>query len=414
MKSMTLALSWAIVTSISFANAQPVPTPLDLPSTEQAIAWIDKDPEVVEAKSALAAAGHAGAAIAASPYEWTAKASGQRRRYETGGTSHEWIAQIERPIRVGGKAQLDAELGEVETNIARARLGEARHESARALADLWLGWLAATRAEELVREQLSFAEANLKAVETRQRAGDASTLDVNVARSDIIDVQRQASVAASNAAKARARLKLRFPDAPLYARPLAEPAAPAEPESQWLERIVSESDPLKIAEGQLRKAQLTAARTKADRIPDPTVGVYGSSEAFNNERVLGVSISIPFSGKYREERMRQALEEVEVARAGVLRKRRDIEVEIAETYADAVGSFERWRIANQGASATLDNATLMQRAYSLGEADLQSLLLARRQALDAARARLDARVDALRWGYRLLIDAHLIWDLERD
>ncbi|REN19571.1 TolC family protein, partial [Mycobacterium tuberculosis] len=54
---------------------------------------------------------------------------------------------------------------------------------------------------------------------------------------------------------------------------------------------------------------------------------------------------------------------------------------------------------------------LTQRAYALGEADLQSLLLARRQFLEASRSALEARADALRANYRLLVDAHLIWDL---
>ena len=45
---------------------------------------------------------------------------------------------------------------------------------------------------------------------------------------------------------------------------------------------------------------------------------------------------------------------------------------------------------------------------------MQSLLLVRRQSLDASRAALEARAEALRWNYRLMIDAHLIWDLARD
>ena len=42
------------------------------------------------------------------------------------------------------------------------------------------------------------------------------------------------------------------------------------------------------------------------------------------------------------------------------------------------------------------------------------MLLARRQSLEASRAALDARVEALRANYRLLVDAHLIWDLSTD
>lgn len=57
------------------------------------------------------------------------------------------------------------------------------------------------------------------------------------------------------------------------------------------------------------------------------------------------------------------------------------------------------------------NARLTQRAYAAGEADLQTLLLARRQGIDAALGAEQARTDALRSRYRLLIDAHLIWGL---
>ena len=75
----------------------------------------------------------------------------------------------------------------------------------------------------------------------------------------------------------------------------------------------------------------------------------------------------------------------------------------------------RWELdLRRDLQATRDNAHLMQRAYSLGEADLQTLLLARRQALDASTAAEQARAEALRWHYRLLVDAHLIWALGED
>ncbi len=414
-----LALGVLYVAAISQPLlAQELPTPKDLPPTEQAVAWIDKDPAVVEARSALAAAIHAGQALTAGSHEWLARASTQRRSYRDGasgvGSSQEWSAQLERSIRIGGKAELDRQLGEVGLEIAQARVGEARHETARLLADLWLGWLATGRALELLKEQLSFAEASLSAVEKRKRAGDASALDLSIAQTDLADVQRQSSMAASNAVKASAKLRARFPSAPLglLARSdLADPTDPFWNETQWRERIVAEADPLTIAEGQLRKAELSAARAKADRIPDPTLGVYVASEAFRSERIVGVSISIPLSGSYRKERMLQSLQEADAARAAMDRELRDIDSAVAETYADAIGSTERWRIAERGAAAAVNSARLMQRAYALGEADLQSLLLVRRQSLDASRAAVEARADALRSNYRLLIDAHLIWDL---
>lgn len=398
-----------------WALAQVQPTPADLPPTSQASTWIERDPAVVEARSALEAAGHGGAAIATSSHEWNARVQGQRRRYrDSGADSSEWLVQMERAIRVNGKAALDRQLGEAEVEIARGRLGEARHEVARTLAGLWLDVIAARGQQALLAQQLGFAEGNLRAVEQRRRAGDASVLDLNVARADVGEVQRQASLAATQLAKAQARLRVRFAEAVPGTSDLSDPSPPPWAEPQWRERVLAESDVLRTADSQWRQAQLSAARVRADRVPDPTVGLYTASEAQRNERIVGVSVSIALSGRYREQRMLQALRDADTARAALERQRQALEGEAAELYAEAVGAVERWRVAEQGAIVARDSATLMQRAYTLGEADLQALLLVRRQSLDASRAALEARADSLRWHHRLLIDAHLIWDLAED
>ena len=413
MKRFVLAGIGALLIA-GLAAAQEVATPKDLPPTVQAQAWIDKDPAVVEARRALDAAGHGAAVLAAGPHEWTANASTQRRNVGGVGNTTEWSVGVERGIRIGGKAGLDRQLGEVDIEIARARVSEARHEAARALSDLWLNWLEAHSAQALLKEQLSFAETNLAAVDKRKRAGDASALDLSIAQSDLAEVRRQASQADSTLAKAGAKLKLRFPEATLAPAALSDPAEPMWPEARWRERIVAEADPLKTAERLVRRAELTASRTRADKVPDPTVGVFTSSEAFRNERVIGISVSIPFGGTVRERRLQQSLQEAEVARAALDRARQGIEIEIAETHADAMGGLERWRIAERGAEAARESARLTQRAYTLGEVDLQSLLLVRRQSLEALPAAGEARADALRWNYRLLIDAHLIWNHAND
>ena len=396
------------------ARAGQRPTPPDLPPTELARESIDQDPAVVEARRALTAAGHGAAALRAGSHEWTTRLAAQRRRYDNGGNSNEWTASLDRTIRIGGKAAIDAQLGDNELIIGQARIGEARHEAARSLADLWLDTLATSRQRELWAEQLSFAEASHEAVEKRRKAGDASVLDLNVARANLIEVQRQLSAATTAEAKARARLEVRFPMLKYEFKAVAEPVELGMTLPQWRDRILAESEPVKIVEGLLKKAELTAARSNAERIPDPTVGLYTASEAFRSERVIGLSLSIPLPGSYRRERMQQALQEAETARAAVDRQRREEEAGIVEAYVDAEGGLARWRLASQGLSTTRDSARLTQRAYSLGEADLQTLLLARRQALDASTAAEQARAEALRWHYRLLVDAHLIWALGED
>ena len=103
-----------------------------------------------------------------------------------------------------------------------------------------------------------------------------------------------------------------------------------------------------------------------------------------------------------------------MARAGVDRETREIEVEVATQVAEATSSLERWRLAEQATVAAGDAARLTQRAYTLGEADLQTLLLVRRQSLDTINAAASARAEALRARYRLLIDAQMLWELGAD
>src|SRR3989344_3325641 len=142
-----------------------LPTPL----VRQAI---DQDPYVVEARRALAAAGHGAAALRSGRHEWTTRAIVQSRRYDAGGRSNEWEAGLERALRIGGKARLDGDIGEVE---------------------------------------IAFAQESLRAVESRRKAGDASVLDVNLATTDLVEMDRHLSAAGTAEAKAHAKLNSRFP-----------------------------------------------------------------------------------------------------------------------------------------------------------------------------------------------------------
>jgi len=410
MKSwITMTLGWALVLPLQVV-AQPV-TPSDLPPAELARAAIEQEPSVVKARHALEAAGHAGRRIAASPYEWSVGIDGQRRRYDTGGNSNEWAARIERPIRIGGKAELDQGLGDATERIGRAELAEARLEAARALADLWIDWLAAIQARELAKEQLGFAESSASAVAGRRRAGDASLLDLNAAQADAAEARRQFDAAQAQEAKAILRLRSRFPSLMMEPRSLSEPAELELDEVQWRERVLAESDTLRIMQESLKRAELTADRARADRIPDPTVGIYTASEARRSERIVGVSVSIPLGGTYRKETMQEALKQVDVTRAELERQRKEIDLATAETINDARTALRRWRLAEQSAQMARENARLGQRGYSLGEGDLQSLLLLRRQSVDAAGASLSSRIEALKARNLLLVDAHLIWGL---
>lgn len=397
------------------AQELAVATPNGLPPAELVQTWLQQDPSVQEELAGLQAAGHTAGMLTASPYEFTAKLSSQQRRYDTGGpTSNEWAVQLDRTVRLPGKRSIDRQLGNVEIELAQARVGEAIHEAARDFVGLWMDWRGAMRARELMQEQVTFGEESVRVVGLRKRAGDAATLEVNVIEADAAQIRRQLSLAKSEEDKALVKLQIRFPGADGAGLTLGDPLAVTQAEAVWKKRILTSSDPLKIAQVQLKKAEIAASRARADRIPDPTFGIYTASEVFSEEKIIGVNVTMPIPGRHRSQKLGQALSQVDMAWAARDRQQRLIEIEVAQAYSDATGSFDRWQLAEQSATRTTENARLTQRGYSLGEVDLQTLLLARRQAVEAADAALDARVLALRSYYTLLVDAHVVWGLEHE
>ena len=169
---------------------------------------------------------------------------------------------------------------------------------------------------------------------------------------------------------------------------------------------------MKVAEAAIRKSRGQTERLRAERTPDPTVGVFTASEIGGAERLIGLYMSIPIPGERRSLNAEKSEYVAETVRQQAERTKRELEAEIAGSVANAAGAYESWKIAGSAVQAAQENARLVQRAYSLDEADLQALLLARRQATGAAQSALATRTAALKAYSLLLIDAHLIWGLE--
>ena len=384
-----------------------LPTPIARPILE-------KDPGVAAARAALEAARLEAGILERSPYEWTAKVSSQRRTLQTGLRFNEWNALIERPWRLPAKASADESLAKATIEEAEARYGEVIHETARELLSAWVDALGAEQGRELAEANRRAAQDNLDAVEKRARAGDASRLDVSFSQAEMADQQRAAHDANTQAAVGWGRLQARFPGIGRSANILSDPFPIKADLTYWRNRILEQNDELKITQAHLERTQALGARTRAEKIPDPTIGLYTASEIGGQERIVGITVSIPLPGGPRSRRAEKSVHTVEAARQEVELKKRQLEADIAAAVATADGSYLSWHTANGGAAAMQNNAKLMQRAYILGEADLQALLSARRQATSAAQIALVAKLNALKAHYLLLIDAHLVWDLDHE
>lgn len=395
-------------------GAAGAPEILELLPTAQARPLLDRDPGVRAARSALEAARREGRMLELSPHDWTARALTQRRSARPSDRYQEWNIGIERTLRLPAKAEADRKTAGAVVDLAQAQLGEALQEAAKTFLTVYLDWLAAELGVDLAAANGSAARESLAAVERRVRAGDASRLDQSLAQADAAEQDRLANDARTLANAAWARLAARYAGLARQPGMLPQPLPLGPETAYWRERIIAESDTLKVAESAFRKSRAETERLRAERTPDPTVGGFTASEVGGAERLIGIYASIPFPGERRSLNAERGEYLAETARQQLERTKRELEADIAASVASASGAYESWKIAESAVQAAHENAKLMQRAYSLGEADLQALLLARRQATAAAQSALSTRVAALRAYSLLLIDAHLIWDLEHE
>lgn len=394
------------------ASAAESLTPVDLPATLNARQVIDADTRVQRARAALEAARVEARLIAQDPYEFNTRVTGQRRSVRNSADFNEWSASLERPLRLPGKAALDAKLGELALREAEARYGDALHETSRDLLNLWLDWLSAGHAERIVTSQLAIAKDNVIATDKRVRVGDAARLDAMLANGETTELARVKNEYATQAGAAAARLRSRFPALKLEPLTPAEPLPLSEDAAVWLQRVLAHSHELRIPEAQLARARLAVDRARAERMPDPVLGAHFGSEAGGDEKIVGASIAFALPGERRSTQLSHAVASAEVARSELDMRRREIEAEVGAQVSIAQGNYQTWRAAEQAAQAASENARLTQRAQALGEADLQTVLQARRLALAAALTASQARFAALRAHYALLVDAHAIWDME--
>ena len=241
--SVTAACSFLGCLMLPYAvAAQERAQPSDLPPTELARQWLQQDADVREADADRGVAIQQARQLRMSSNEWSVRYQKSRRRYPSGPDSNEWTAQLERPFRLPNKLLIDRSLANDREAFAEASFGEAMHESARSLVDMWTAWQETSELQALLEQQGRVADDNVRAVEARLRSGDAARLDLNLAQADAADVQRRMSEARVEQLKARSRFEKRF------GVTLPTPPAPVEPvtvpgtSETWSARIVEQME----------------------------------------------------------------------------------------------------------------------------------------------------------------------------
>lgn len=397
----------------SFTNAEEINRP-DLPPPVQVKSALNNHLLVLNATSSLKMEHANQRKWNSGPYEFNLRAgTGQRKIATTGQNLKEWDVALERPLRLFNKVGVDEDIGSASVARAEYALGDARHEAGRGLLRLWFAWQREQAQDTLWKHQVDILKQQAQMTEKRVKAGDAPKLELNQAQA----AAAQASVS-WHQAQLRAQLAGNDLTRQFPAIQLPEKLPPATPQAVghdfvfWRSRVFEHNHELGMVQEQSRVQQLLAQRSRADRLPDPTVGVRYANESGGNEKVAGVYLTVPISFGQRSATAEGVAQQAAIAADQEAFVKRRLEGDIYAAHTQAVSSYNTWQQAHEAALAIRSNAELVGKAYSLGESSLSDSLTARRFALESSLAETLAQLDANEARYRLLLDAHQLWPLD--
>ncbi len=399
------------------AFAQPAADAPDLPLRAQVEDALRGSPAVRAAGSLIDAEEARSRRLAAGTHEWTVRLTDQQRRVR--GTPdaryNEWDVGIDRSLRLPGKGELDRQLGSAGIASARIGRGDALHEASRGLLAGWFEWLREEAGADQWQRQRELLARQAAAVRRRAELGDAPRLERLQADAALAQADAQLAQARGRALVAAEALRRLHPALTLPASvPESAPPAVDGDAAGWIAAILEHNHELGVARAESARARLQASRTDAERRPDPNVGVRMARDRDGEERILGLTLSIPLGGAGRRADADAA---VALAEAGAWREAavlRKVEAEAAALHRRARAAYAGWQSQQAAAEALVKSADLTERAWQLGEGSLSETLAARRLAHEARLAARVAGLEASEARYRLLLDAHKLWPLDMD
>jgi outer membrane protein, heavy metal efflux system len=344
-------------------------------------------------------------------YEFNLRAGSSKRQVVTDDRKlKEWDVSLERPLRLINKVMIDYDIGAEGVARANSALDDARHESGRALLHLWFNWQREQMQVIQWQQQVENLTQQALTTDKRLKAGDAPRMELSQANAAVAQASVSLQQARMRAELAGNELKRQFPAIvlPLRLNP-SEPQPIAENFDYWKQTILNDNHELEMVRSETRIQQMLAKRSRADRLPDPTVGLRYSNEMSGNEKVAGIYVSIPLSFGVRGANAENAEYQAQIATDRENFVLRRLEADIYAAHTQAVSYYQTWLQAGEAASSIRRNADLISRAYSLGESSLSETLIARRLALEATLSENLARLDSNETRYRLLLDAHQLW-----
>ncbi len=370
-------------------------------------------PDVRRADAMLNSAQAEARARQAGPHEFTFHGEYHSRSTNLDGRLNEWALGVSRGIRLPGKADADDNIGRYTIAVAQNGYGDARHQTATLLKELWLGWVLAEGDANLAKNEIATYERQLAATQRARQLGQAAALEVEQLQAALAQARVQAAQAEQVRRDMRMTLGRSFPSLalPLAAPAMPDPAAPPGNWDDWRAAVLDDNHEVKLARSEADRRVWLARRAHLDQLADPTLDLRTFSDMGGHETGFGVGFSIPLGGALRQASADQASAEAAAASVSAHKIQRDVEIAADRDVINAQQGLEAWRQAELAAQSSKAVIARMQKAYELGDQGLMELLIARRQDYDMRRSEAHARGSAHSAVLQLLIDSHRIWGL---
>ena len=140
--------------------------------------------------------------------------------------------------------------------------------------------------------------------------------------------------------------------------------------------------------------------------------MYHARERAGSEQLLGLTLAMPLSGRYRESQARAAQAEAQMLSERVQQLERELSASFEARW-QQLGLQQQALVALRAAADTQQQAADKSlSAYTQGEHSMTELIQNRRLANEQRRAAQRLQLDWLHTRASLELDAHRLWDLD--
>jgi cobalt-zinc-cadmium efflux system outer membrane protein len=305
------------------------------------------------------------------------------------------------PFEVGGRRA--KRIAVADQDVARASHGRADTERLTISSALaaYYRVLHAEAVRTLAIDRRTLADELLAATIERKTAGDATTLDVNVADTEAALAESEVLASQAEIARARADLGLTL-GIPIDASVVISGALDDRTRFASLVAATGERSDVKAARAELATAGAELVLARAQRWPHLSARVsYAREDGGTHILMAGLAITLPFfergQGATAEARAKSRRAEIELSTRTTTAT---VEVDAARRSFDAeVAALQV--IEERAVPRATETEMLARESYRAGKLDLTSLIVIRRDALAARRAHLDRQLDVSLAGVEL-------------